>query len=204
MDEVHGQDLSLAAAGDLDALARVMPLVYDRVREIAANMLAGDRANRWVQASSLVQRAFLRLMDQRNVDMADEARVTAVLATIMRRIVVDIARHETALKRGGGISHVSLHAEHGFVANGATPPRIDALEVEDALVALAAVSPNAARVAELRLWGGMEVEKIALATNLSESKVRSLWQAAKAWLARDLSGNAWERSSDTLKGDASP
>ena len=187
VDSATRDDLSLAAGGDLEALSRVMPMVYDRVREIAGNMLAGDRAKRWVQASSLVQRAFLRLMDQRNVDLADEARVTAVLATIMRRIVVDIARQETAIKRGGGISHVSLHAEQGLARDGSPPARVDALEVEDALVALAAVSPDAARVAELRLWGGMDLSRIAIATSLPEQRVRTLWHAAKAWLARDLS-----------------
>ncbi len=124
-------------------------------------------------------------MDQRQVDFGDEAKVTAVLATIMRRIVIDIARRETADKRGGGVPHVSLHSDHGVGADG-TESRIDALEVEDALVALSAVSPEAARIAELRLWGGMEFSRIAIATGLPEHRVRSQWNAAKAWLARDL------------------
>jgi len=170
-----------------------MPLVYERAREIAGRMLASDRAERWVQASSLVQRALVRLMDQRQVDFGDEARVTAVLATIMRRIVIDIARRETADKRGGGAARVSLHSDHGAGEDGA-PAHINALEVEDALVALSAVSPEAARVAELRLWGGMELSRIAIATGLPEHRVRTLWNAAKAWLARDLGRDGEHRA----------
>lgn len=175
-------DLRQAAAGDPEALHRVMPLVYERVREVAGQLLYGDRAGRWVRASSLVNRAVVRLLDQRNVDFADEARVTAVLATIMRRLVVDIARRETALKRGGGAVHVSLNTgrlagDHGD---------LDALEIEDALVALAVVSPDAARIAELRLWGGMELEQIAVALDVPFGRVRRRWNLAKAWLAREL------------------
>lgn len=191
-------DLSLAAAGDLDALSRVLPLIEDRVREIAAQVLRGDRAQRWVQASSLVQRAFLRLLDQRAVDFGDQARVTAVLATIMRRVVIDIARHETALRRGGDASRVALHqwgeaAERNGHAGragrgeaGGGGGGVDALEIEDALVALSAVAPDAARVAELRLWGGMEFEEIAVATDATPARVRALWNRAKAWLAREI------------------
>ena len=177
-------DLTRAAAGDLAALDRVLPLIYARIREIAAQVLDGDRVARWVQASSLVQRAMLRLLDQRTVDTADSARVMAVLTTIMRRIVIDVARRETAQKRGGGVPHVSLHGD--VALPGQEPPRIDAIEVEDSLVALAAVDAEAARVAELRLWGGMEFAQIALATGLATSRVRTLWNRAKAWLARDL------------------
>lgn len=188
-----GEDLSLAAAGDLDALSRVLPLIEDRVREIAAQTLRGDRAQKWVQASSLVQRAFLRLLDQRAVDFGDQARVTAVLATIMRRVVIDIARHETALRRGGDASRIALHRwgeTAGQNGHGGVPGRasdgIDALEIEDALVALSAVAPDAARVAELRLWGGMEFEEIAVATDATPARVRTLWNRAKAWLAREI------------------
>lgn len=176
------EDLTLAAAGDLDALHRVMPLVYERARAIAHQTLSGDRAERWVRASSLVNRAYLRLVEQRELDFADEARVTAALATIMRRIVIDIARRETSLKRGGDRSRVGLRAVE--VAD--DEPRVDALELEDAMVALAAVSDESARVAELRLWGGMELEQIAVALDMPFSRVRRRWNRAKAWLAREL------------------
>lgn len=189
-DPALDSDLRLAAAGDLDALSRVMPLIYARVREVAASLLAGDRAARWVRASSLVHRAFIRLVQRPDVDFADQARVTAVLTTIMRRLVIDIARHELAQARGGGRTRVSLHAAE-FEAgedDGSGAGRIDALDIESSLLALQAVEPEAARVAELRLWGGMEFEQIAVAMDVPFSRVRRRWNLAKAWLTRDLVG----------------
>ncbi len=184
-------DLLKAAAGDAAALERVYPLVYERVRQMAGQLLAGDRVGRWVQASSLVQRAMLRLLDQRApAVLADGARLTGLLATIMRRIVIDIARRETAQKRGGGLAQVSLHSWLGVRGGGGGggPLVINALEVEDSLVALTAADADAARVAEMRLWGGMEIARIAVAMDQSESQVRRLWNRAKAWLGRDLRG----------------
>lgn len=187
------QDLKLAAAGDLDALRRIMPLVYEHARCIARSIIANDRARQWVHASSLVSLAYMRLIEQRRVDFADEARVIATLTRIMRRVIVDIVRRETALKRGGGkrgraghISRVGLHAD------GLAPRRVqvDALEIEDAMVALAAVCHESARVAELRLWGGMELEQIGAALDMPLSRVRSRWNRAKAWLSRELVSDA--------------
>ncbi|MBC7833551.1 MAG: transcriptional regulator [Phycisphaerales bacterium] len=187
------EDLKGAVAGDLEALHRVMPLVYERVRVIAKQMLTGDRAGRWVHASSIVHQAYLRLLDQDNVDFADSARVTAALATIMRRVVVDIARRETTLKRGGALVRVSLHTEG--LENREHP--IEALEIEDAMVALAAASPESARVAELKFWGGMELEQIAAALDMPLSRVRTLWNRAKAWLSRELASAREESSRET-------
>lgn len=183
------EDLVRAASGDASALERILPLVHERVREIATQVLDGDRARRWVQASSLVQRAMIRLLDQREVDQADAARITAVLATIMRRMVIDIARRETADKRGGQSPHISLQSWHTRTPAARSKPTIDALEIEDSLVALATVDADAARVAELRLWGGMDLESITIATGDPRSRVRTLWRRAQAWLARDLSGS---------------
>lgn len=179
-------DLRRAAAGDPRALERVLPLIHSRIHEVASQVLAGDRVARWVQASSLVQQALLRLVEQRTVNFEDEARVMAVLTTLMRRIVVDVARRETADKRGGRVPRVSLHSEPG--PREVAAPRIDALEIEDALVALSNVDPEAARVAELRLWGGMELAQIAVAVDIPAAKARRLWHRGKAWLARDLAG----------------
>lgn len=168
------------------AVDRVLPIVYGRAREVALQLLDGDRARQWVQASSLIQRAMIRLIDQRTVDFEDIARVTAVLATIMRRIVVDIARRETAEKRGGKLPRLVLH----LAAPQAAPSNaIDALEINDALDALAVRDPVAARVAEMRLWGGMDLEAAAAALGESLSQTRAIWNRAKAYLARDLSGS---------------
>jgi len=176
-------DLRRAAAGNLEALRRVMPLVYEHARRIAHGIIDHDRARQWIHASSLVNLAYIRLAEQRKVDFADEARVIATLTRIMRRVVVDIVRRETALKRGGGVSRIGLHTD------GLTRRRtqVDALDIEDAMVALAAVCNESARVAELRLWGGMELEQIATALDMPLSRVRSRWNRAKAWLALQLS-----------------
>ncbi len=176
-------DLKQAAAGDLEALHRVGPMLHDRIRAIAHDMLAHDRAKKWVQASSLVNMAFLRLTEQRQIDFADEARVTAAIVTIMRRIVIDVVRRERALKRGGGVSAVGLHGDE--IAAPEAP--VDALDMEDAMVALSAVCAESARVAELRLWGGMELQQIAVALDIPFSRARSRWNRAKAWLQRELS-----------------
>ncbi len=184
VDRKDLDDLTSAAAGDLEALHRVMPVVYERIRTIANSMLTGDRALNWVRASSIIHNAYIRLINQHNVDFADASRVTAALATIMRRVVIDIARRETTLKRGGDVTRISLHAED---LAGLNRP-VDALEVDDAMVALAAVCPQSARVAELRFWGGMEFEQIAAAMDLPLSRVRSRWNRAKAWLSMELNG----------------
>lgn len=198
MSEDHLTDLKLASAGDLDALHRVMPLIYDRARQIAEGILTRDGARKWVRASSLVNRAYVKLAEAEKVDLADEARLMATLATIMRHIVIDIVRREKAQKRGGGMQRVSLH--DADVADDAAP--VDALDIEDALVALAAVSPEAARVAELRLWGGLTLEQIGMALDLSFSQVRNRWNGAKAWLARELASSA-ERSGERASQKAS-
>ncbi len=176
------RDLTRAASGDLDALGRVMPKVYEHARNIARRIVAGDRAQRWVHASSLVSMAYLRLTNHNKVDFNDEARVVATLTRIMRRVVIDVARREQALKRGGRMSRVSMHTD-GLVAR---RTQVDALEIEDAMVALAAVCDESAAVAELRLWGGLELEQIATALDMPLSRVRSRWNRAKAWLAREL------------------
>lgn len=182
MDNDSFRDLTRAASGDLDALGRVMPQVYDHARNIARQIVAGDRAQRWVHASSLVSMAYLRLANQEKVDFNDDARVIATLTRIMRHVVIDVVRREQALKRGGRMSRISMHSD------GLVPRRtqVDALDIEDAMVALAAVCSESAAVAELRLWGGLELEQIATALDMPFSRVRSRWNRAKAWLAREL------------------
>lgn len=181
-------DLLRAIDGDTDALRAVLPLLQDRAREIATQVLHRDRARKWVGASSLVQLAMIRLLDQREVDVEDRARVTAVLATIMRRIVIDIARKQTAERRGGESPHVSLQSWHGPEPDSGASARIDALEIDDSLVSLAAADPEAARIAEMRLWGGMDLVGISVATGMPLSRTRAHWHRAQAWLARDLAG----------------
>lgn len=177
-------------ASDIDpaTMEKLMPFVYERARDIAVQVLVGDRAGQWVDASSLVQRTMVRLLGQERVDLADAARLSGVLATIMRRIVVDIARHETADKRGGGVPVISLHAMRGHGQSRHPARSVSALELDDALGALARIDPPAARVAEMRLWGGMDLVAISSALGQTYANTRTLWNYAKAWLAQELAG----------------
>lgn len=166
----------------------MIPLVYERAREIATRTLSGDRVERWLRASSLVHMAFIRVMEDGGLSTAskiDEARLLAVLTTIMRRTVVDVARAATARKRREDL-RISLHTDDIAEAK----REIDVLEIDDAMRALAEICDESARVAELRLWGGMEFEQIAEATGLPFSRVRTRWNRAKAYLAKDLIGRS--------------
>ncbi|MFO0826589.1 MAG: ECF-type sigma factor [Phycisphaerales bacterium] len=190
-DQFEECDASGPTGGDRQRVppsdAALLPLVYERAMDIANRTLRGDRAKRWVRASSLVHMAFLRLLEQGGLDLGDdrpqEARLLAALTAIMRRTVVDVARAALAQKRGSGMK-ISLHTQHLPAAK----PAIDVVEIDDALAALGRICEESAKVAELRLWGGLEFEQIALATNLPLSRVRSRWNRAKAFLAKDLSG----------------
>lgn len=167
----------------------MIPLVYERAREIANRTLTGDRAERWLRASSLVHMAFIRVMEDGGLSTStpkiDEARLLAVLTTIMRRTVVDVVRAATARKRREDL-RISLHTDDIAEAKRA----IDVVEIDDAMRALAEICDESARVAELRLWGGMEFEQIAEATGMPFSRVRARWNRAKAYLAKDLVGRS--------------
>lgn len=181
-EQSHGDDRHETKSPTADA---ILPLVYERAHEIATRTLAGDRAKRWVRASSLVHMAFLRVMEDGGLSNAniDEARLLAALTTIMRRTVVDVARAALAQKRGGDLK-ISLHTNDVAQAK----PELDVVDIDDAMRALAQICEESARVSELRLWGGMEFEQIAAAMDIPLSRVRSRWNRAKAFLAKDLSG----------------
>jgi DNA-directed RNA polymerase specialized sigma24 family protein len=141
--------------------------------------------------------AFLRLIEEGGLAAtaakAEEARLLAVLTTIMRRTVVDVARASMAQKRGGPMK-ISLHTNDLAEAK----PAIDVVEIDDAMRSLSQVCAESARVAELRLWGGMEFQQISDAMEIPMSRVRSRWNRAKAFLAKDLS----DRGDPSAAGEA--
>ncbi len=185
-----GQNSEHSPDPELDeSLRTAMPRVYERARALSGMILRGDRARRWVRPSSLVQRTMVKFMEMPNTDPDDEARTTATLATLMRRVMVDIARRRTARKRGAGRHELSLHALRECAGPRSQEPAVDPLELEDALNALAVLDAEGARVAELRIWGGMEFEAIARATDAPLIRVRRCWSRAKAWLAAELGAN---------------
>ena len=159
-----------------------MEMVYSDFRSLAGSYLSGKTRNT-VQATALVHEAFLRLVDQDDVDWRGRSHFLAVGATAMRQILVDHARKRFALKRGGGRPRVA------FSEDLAVSPRRDAdiLALDEALEKLAAIDQRRAKIVEMRFFGGMTVEETAEAIEVSPATVKREWAMAKAWLYHELS-----------------
>jgi RNA polymerase sigma factor (TIGR02999 family) len=171
--------------GSRDAFDRLVPLVYGELRAIASRHLAREWRHDHLQTTAVVNEAYLRLCGQRASDWQDRAHFFAVAAQLMRRILVDHARRERRQKRGSG--QVAAPME------GVDPPApepvdaVDALDLDRALTRLEQVDPAAARLVELRFFGGMTIEETAAALRSSPATVKREWVIAKAWLHRELS-----------------
>ncbi len=172
--------------GDETALDALMPLVHDELRRIARGCLHGERANHSVQATELVNEAYLRLVDVRQVDWQDRTHFLAMSARLMRRVLVDLARSRGADKRGGGAVRVTLDE----AAIGGVAPDADVIRLDDALQALAALDDRKSRVVELRFFGGLTADEIAVALQVSSKTVLRDWEFARAWLQRELTREA--------------
>ena len=172
--------------GDETALDALMPLVHDELRRIARGCLHGERANHSVQATELVNEAYLRLVDVRQVDWQDRTHFLAMSARLMRRVLVDLARSRGADKRGGGAVRVTLDE----AAIGGVAPDADVIRLDDALQALAALDGRKSRVVELRFFGGLTVDETAVALQVSSKTVLRDWEFARAWLQRELTRGA--------------
>lgn len=185
----HMPDLTGAlgdlAAGVPGADARVMPLIYERLHDLAQRQLAGERQGHTLQPTALVNEVFLKLVGRRSVHWENRAQFFLVAAQAMRRILVDHARVRGRQKRGGGQRRVALELVDRPAPVG--PPDLDILALDEALERLAADDGVAARVVELRFFAGMEVEAIAEVLGVTDRTVRRHWVYARAWLLRELS-----------------
>jgi len=170
-------------AGDRGALDRLVPLVYDELRRLAGQYMRGERPDHTLQATALVNEAYLRLVDS-GVDWRDRAHFFAVAASTMRRILVDHARAQGRQKRSG--EKVSLE-ESVLVA---PDNSADMLAIDSALTALAEHDERAARVVEFHYFGGLTQPQIAEALEISEATVYRDLRFAKSWLHRELSNEA--------------
>ncbi|HEU5257842.1 MAG TPA: sigma-70 family RNA polymerase sigma factor [Vicinamibacterales bacterium] len=168
--------------GDQAALERLMPLVHDELRRLARRHMAHERVGHTLQATALVNEAFVRLIDVRQVRWQDRAHFFAMSSRLMRRILVDFARSKGYQKRGGGAQKVSF--DEALVV--ATEPGQDLVALDDALNALAAFDARKAQVVEMRFFGGLSVDETAEALNVSVDTVMRDWKLAKAWLLREL------------------
>lgn len=159
--------------------------IYDQLHRIAQNALANEKPGHSLQPTLLVNDAWLKLAEQRNVDAADRSQVMAVGANIIRRLLVDHARKRKAQKRGGADGRgLPLHISIADSAN-----QIDLLELNDALKGLERDNPRAAQVVELKFFGGLSGEEIAQQLDVSLRTVNNDWRFAKAWLYRVLNSD---------------
>ncbi len=170
--------------GNAEALDDLMPLVYAELRALAGRYLRSERDGHTLQPTALVHEAFLRLVDQRTATWENRAHFFSVAATLMRRIIVDHARRRNAQKRGGG-RFVTL-AEAGDISS----ENVDVLRVDEALAELAQLDPRQARVVELRFFAGLSMEEAGEVLGVSPATVKRDWLLAKAFLHRELSGEA--------------
>ena len=171
--------------GDRGALDRVIPLVYAELRKIAARQLRREPAGQPFEPTDLVHSLFLQLVDQRHARWENRGHFYAVVAQMMRRILVDHARARQTAKRGGSAIHVPLDDP------GEPRPAYDAhvsdiLAIDEALERLAVQDAEQARVVELRFFAGLSVEETARALSRSPRTIKREWRLAKAWLVRAL------------------
>ena len=171
------------SGGDQNALDKLAPIVYDELRRLARYYLQRERPGHSLQATALVNEAYLRLVDYKRMQWGNRAHFFAVSAQLMRRILVDHARRHN-LKRGGGVQHVDL--EDIAVVGGDRAENLVALD--DALQSLARMDARKARVVELRFFGGLSVEETAEVLQISAVTVMRDWTSARAWLYREMGG----------------
>ena len=192
-----------------DPVSDLMPLVYDELRRIAAGYMRGERPGQTIQATALVNEAFVRLAGERARHFNSRTHFLAIAALSMRQILVQRARARNAIKRGGGPQRVALddanldaaaghpeHVEAAFAGAGFSRPEspgdIDVLALDEALSRLAALDAELARLVELRYFGGLTVEEVAEVMGSSPATVKRQWALARAWLKRALEGDVPE------------
>jgi RNA polymerase sigma factor (TIGR02999 family) len=168
--------------GDQAAKDKLIPLVYDQLRRLARRQMAQERPGHSLQATALVNEAYLLLVDQPEVRWQNRAHFFALAAQMMRHILVDYARRRGRVKRGAGGQRVSL--DEAMIVSGERAAELVALD--DALNDLAAIDPRRSQVVELRYFGGLSVEEIAKVLNVSPVTVMRDWSVAKAWLYRAI------------------
>ena len=170
---------------DKESLDKLMPAIYDELRRQAAHYLRQERPGHTLQTTALIHEAYVRLVDQRNVQWQNRAHFFGIAAQMMRRILVDHARTKKRAKRGGSDIKVSLN-DAAIAVKGQD---LDVVAVDEALSRLAKIDEQQSRVVELRFFSGLTVEETAEVMGISPATVKRDWSMAKAWLHRELSGS---------------
>jgi RNA polymerase sigma-70 factor (ECF subfamily) len=169
-------------SADERQMEALMPLVYDELRRIAGRYMRRERPGQTIEATGLVNEAYLRLAAERPREFANRTHFVAIAAISMRQILVQRARARAAQKRGGAPARLTLD-ERMLVDEGRT---VDLIALDDALTELEAFDPAQARIVELRYFGGLTVEETAEAVGVSPATVKREWTMARAWLKQTL------------------
>jgi len=187
------------SGGNEAALTSLLPLVYDELRAMAARHLRAERRAHTLQRTALVHEAFLRLVDQKQVDWQGRSQFFGIASQMMRRILVDHARRRLAQKRGGSAQRVSLDDIAGVEDDGqpvsdalslTEDPRVDLDAIDTALKRLEQMDPQQGKLVELRFFGGLTISDTADVLGISPATVKREWAVARAWLQRELNNGA--------------
>ncbi|HEX4439717.1 MAG TPA: sigma-70 family RNA polymerase sigma factor [Thermoanaerobaculia bacterium] len=168
--------------GDREAMDRLMPIVYDELRRLAAGYLKGERPGHTLQPTALVHEAYLRLVRQDRVAWQNRAHFFGIAARMMRRVLVDHARRRQAEKRDSGGFRLTIQVGEALEV----PRDPELLELDQALGRLERLDADQARVVELRFFGGLTVEETAIVLGISTATVKREWRTAKAFLRTEI------------------
>jgi RNA polymerase sigma factor (TIGR02999 family) len=168
--------------GDQAAFEQLTPLIYDELHRLAHHYMGREQSSHTLQTTALVNEAYVRLIDWKNVRWQNRAHFLGVSAQLMRRILVDFARSRGSRKRGGGVSVVTLD-DAAIVSD---EKGTDLVALDEALAALAELDARQSKIVELRFFGGLSNEEVAEVLKVSEGTVRRDWSLARAWLHREL------------------
>jgi len=171
--------------GDKAALDKLMPLIYDQLRQLARHYMNRERAGHTLQTTALVNEAYLRLINRKQVHWQNRAHFFAIAAQLMRSILVDHARSHAYAKRGGGARKIALDEALAVSQQRAA----DVVALDDALKRLAEIDQQQSRIVELKFFGGLTIEETAEVLGLSPATIKREWSTAKAWLYHELSRN---------------
>ena len=170
-------------SGNPEAETKLLPLVYNHLHRLAAHYMRRERPDHTLQATALINEAYLRLVSQEGTDWRDRAHFYCVAARLMRQILVEHARARHTHKRGGTLERLPLEESLEF-----SPAKSRALiDLDDALNSLERLDPQQARVVELRFFGGLTVEETAEVLSISPRTVKRDWSVARLWLHREMS-----------------
>jgi RNA polymerase sigma factor (TIGR02999 family) len=170
--------------GDKQALDALLPLVYEELRRQASRYLRRERVGHTLQTTALIHEAYLKLVDQKNVQWQNRAHFFGIAAQLMRRILVDHARTRKRAKRGGSDIRVSFNEAEAMAAG----KDLDIVALDEALHRLAEIDEQQSKIVELKFFSGLTVEETAEVLAISPATVKRDWSMAKAWLHRELSG----------------